>query len=63
MRWVPNSRDSLYTVIVTVFTVGFNEVRPVHTVALRTITVILIVIGGAGDDLSAGALIQFIETI
>ncbi len=48
MRWVPKSRDSLYTVIVTVFTVGFNEVRPVHTVALRTITVILIVIGGAG---------------
>ncbi len=63
MRWVPNSRDSLYMVILTVFTVGFNEVRPVDTVTSRTITVIPTAIGGAGMIYLTGALIQFIETI
>ena len=52
--------DALYMVVLTVFTVGFSEVRPVDTVTLRTITVILIVIGCTGMIYLTGALIQFI---
>ena len=52
--------DALYMVVLTVFTVGFSEVRPIDTVTLRTITVILIVIGCTGMIYLTGALIQFI---
>ncbi|MGA3064979.1 MAG: potassium channel family protein [Methylocystis sp.] len=52
--------DALYMVVLTVFTVGFSEVRPVDTATLRTITVILIVIGCTGMIYLTGALIQFI---
>ena len=37
--------DAIYMVIVTVFTVGFSETRPVNTQALRLITEGLIVTG------------------
>jgi len=50
--------DALYMVVLTVFTVGFSEVRPVDTVTLRTITVILIVIGCTGMIYLTGALIE-----
>ncbi len=32
-----NFRDALYMVVVTVFTVGYNEVRPIDTLALNVI--------------------------
>jgi ion channel len=38
-------RDALYMVIVTVYTVGYNEVRPINTPALNAITIGLIVLG------------------
>jgi Trk K+ transport system NAD-binding subunit len=52
--------DSLYMVVLTVFTVGFEEVRPVDTVTLRTITIVLIIIGCTGMIYLTGALVQFI---
>ncbi len=52
--------DALYMVVLTVFTVGFDEVRPVSTVALRAITMGLIVTGCTGMIFLTGALVQFI---
>jgi trk system potassium uptake protein TrkA/voltage-gated potassium channel len=56
--WSPG--DALYMVIVTVFTVGYGEVRPVDTAALRVITEVLIVTGCTGMIFLTGALVQFI---
>ncbi len=52
--------DAFYFVIVTVFTVGFDEVRPVDTVLLRTITICTIVFGCTGVFFLSGALVEFI---
>src|SRR5579872_1719644 len=41
-------RDALYMVIVTVYTVGYGEVRPINTPALNIITLGLIVLGCTG---------------
>src|SRR5580704_18661100 len=38
-------RDAIYMVIVTIYTVGYNEVRPINTPALNFITIALIVLG------------------
>jgi len=50
--------DSLYMVVLTVFTVGYDEVEPVSTVALRAITMGLIVTGCTGMIFLTGALVQ-----
>ncbi len=52
--------DALYMVVLTVFTVGFEEVRPVSTVALRAITMGLIVTGCTGMIFLTGVLVQLI---
>jgi voltage-gated potassium channel len=52
--------DALYMVVLTVFTVGYAEVQPVSTVALRAITMGLIVTGCTGMIFLTGALVQFI---
>ena len=52
--------DSLYMTVLTVFTVGYGEVRPVDTAALRGITMGLIVFGCTGMIFLTGALVQFI---
>jgi voltage-gated potassium channel len=52
-------RDALYMVIVTVYTVGYNEVRPINTPALNVITIGLIVLGCTGVIFLTGALVQF----
>jgi voltage-gated potassium channel len=49
--------DALYMVVLTVFTVGYDEVRPINTTTLRAITIGLI---GFGMIFVTGALIQFI---
>jgi voltage-gated potassium channel len=53
-------RDALYMVIITVYTVGFLEVRPINTPALNVITIALIVLGCTGIIFLTGALVQFI---
>ncbi len=52
--------DSVYMVVLTVFTVGYDEVRPLDTPALRDITIALIVTGCTGMIFLTGALVQFI---
>jgi voltage-gated potassium channel Kch len=52
-------RDAAYMVIVTVYTVGYNEVRPINTPALNAITIGLIVLGCTGMIFLTGALVQF----
>ncbi|MBN8905655.1 MAG: potassium channel family protein, partial [Rhodospirillales bacterium] len=52
--------DALYMVLITVYTVGFEEVRPVDTPLLRGITMATIVLGCTGVIFLTGALVQFI---
>jgi Trk K+ transport system NAD-binding subunit len=52
--------DALYMVVLTVFTVGFDEVHPIDTGLLRGITIGLIVLGCTGMIFLTGALVQFI---
>jgi voltage-gated potassium channel len=53
-------RDALYMVIITVFTVGYGETRPINTPALDAITITLIVMGCTGIIFLTGALVQYI---
>ncbi len=52
-------KDALYMVITTVYTVGYEEVRPINTPALYAITITLIVLGCTGIIFLTGALVQF----
>jgi voltage-gated potassium channel len=52
-------RDAVYMVIITVFTVGYDEVRPIDTPALSAITMGLIMLGCTGIIFLTGALVQF----
>ena len=52
--------DAIYMVVLTVFTVGFDEVRPIDTTALRAITIALIVFGCTGMIFLTGAFVQLI---
>ncbi len=52
--------DAIYMTVLTVFTVGYDEVEPVATPALRIITMGLIVLGCTGMIFLTGALVQFI---
>jgi hypothetical protein len=47
--------DALYMVVLTVFTVGYDEVLPVDTVVLRALTMALIVLGCTGMIFLTGA--------
>ena len=51
-------RDALYMVIITVFTVGYGEIRPINTPAFDAITISLIVFGCTGIIFLTGALVQ-----
>jgi voltage-gated potassium channel len=52
--------DAFYMVIITVYSVGYDEVRPVDSSLLRTISISTIVLGCTGMIFLTGALIQFI---
>jgi voltage-gated potassium channel len=52
--------DALYMVVLTIYTVGYAEVRPIDTPELRTITIALIVMGCTGMIFLTGTLIQLI---
>ncbi len=52
--------DAVYMVVITVFTVGFGEIHPINTPALRAITMGLIVTGCTGMIFLTGALVQAI---
>jgi voltage-gated potassium channel len=52
--------DAIYMVVLTVFTVGYDEVRPINTPELRAITIAVIWFGCTGMIFLTGALVQFI---
>lgn len=52
--------DAFYMTVLTIFTVGYEEVRPVDTVTLRLVTGFLIIVGCTGMIYLTGALVQFI---
>jgi voltage-gated potassium channel len=58
MRAGWNFEDSIYMVLITVFTVGYGEVRPISTHYLHIVTMITIVFGCTGMILVTGAMVQ-----
>lgn len=52
--------DAIYMVIITVFGVGFGEVRPIDTTGLRVFTMGVIVAGTTAEVYTLGGLIQMI---
>ena len=50
--------DATYMVTLTIFSVGFNEVRPIDTFWLRALTMSTIVLGCTGMIVLTGALVQ-----
>jgi voltage-gated potassium channel len=52
--------DAVYMVVLTVYTVGYDEVRTIDTPVLRGITIALIVLGCTGMIFLTGALVQLI---
>lgn len=52
--------DAVYMVVITVFTVGYAEIEPVNTAALRAITIGLIVAGCTDMVFITGSLVQLI---
>jgi len=52
--------DAFYMVVITVYTVGYGEVAPIDTPALRAITITLIISGCTGMLFLTGGLIQAI---
>ena len=55
-----NFSDSLYMVIITIFTVGYEEVRPCHTTTLRVITGLTIVAGQVTTLYVIGSVLRII---
>ncbi len=52
--------DAFYMVIITVFSVGYEEVEPVNTHLLHAITILTIVAGDAGKVYFIGSLLRFV---
>lgn len=52
--------DAFYMVVITVYTVGYDEVHKIDTVTLRAISICTIVFGCTGMIFLSGALVQFI---
>ena len=52
--------DAAYMVMLTIFSVGFNEVHAINTPALRALTMATILLGCTGMIVLTGALVQFL---
>ncbi|HEY3694821.1 potassium channel family protein [Phenylobacterium sp.] len=50
--------DAVYMVILTVYSVGYEEVRPIDTPALHALTIAVIAFGCTGMIILTGALVQ-----
>ncbi|QIG80523.1 potassium channel family protein [Stakelama tenebrarum] len=55
--------DASYMVLLTIYTVGYGEVRPVDTQYLHIVTVATMVLGCTGMILLTSALVQFFTVI
>ncbi|MCR9297196.1 MAG: NAD-binding protein [bacterium] len=52
--------DSIYMVIITIFGVGYGEVQPIESNALRALTIVVIVSGYAAVIYTVGGFIQLL---
>lgn len=52
--------DAVYMVVITIFGVGYGEVRPIDTLTLRTVTMMLIVVSYGCVIYIAGGFIQMV---
>ena len=52
--------DAVYMVVISIFTVGYGEVRPINEEGLRGFTMLLIVLGCFSVIFVSGALVQFL---
>ena len=52
--------DAIYMVVITIYGIGYGEVRPVTTPLLRGITISVIVFGYAAAIYTIGAFVQFL---
>ena len=50
--------DAVYMVLLTVYTVGYREIRPVDTVYLHVVTIATIILGCTGMIMVTGFLVQ-----
>ena len=55
--------DALYMVLLTVFTVGYGEVRPINTPYLHEVTIATMVLGCTGMILVTGAMVQVFTSL
>lgn len=55
--------DAVYMTALTVFTVGYDEVRPIDTPYLRALTVGLIVLGCTGMVVVSAGVVQFFTSL
>ncbi|MBL6752031.1 MAG: potassium channel protein [Nevskia sp.] len=53
-----NFNDAIYMVVITVATVGYEEVHPINTPYLRDLTMAVIILGSTGMIFMTGALVQ-----
>ncbi|CAN5279236.1 potassium channel family protein [soil metagenome] len=58
-----NFGDAIYMVLLTVYTVGYGEVRPIDTAYLEGVTIATMVLGCTGMILFTGALVQFFTVL
>ena len=52
--------DSIYMVVITIFGVGYGEVKPIETPSLRAMTILVIVCGYAAVIYTGGGFIQML---
>ena len=52
--------DSIYMVVITIFGVGYGEVKPIESPALRTMTIAVIVCGYAAVIYTVGGFVQML---
>jgi voltage-gated potassium channel len=52
--------ESIYMVVITIFGVGYGEVRPILTTAMRLFTIFVIVAGTSSVVYSVGAFLQMV---
>lgn len=55
-----NPMDALYFVVITIFGVGYGEVRPITSPELRAFTILVIVSGSAASIYTMGGFIQMV---
>jgi voltage-gated potassium channel len=55
--------DAFYMVIITIFSVGYEEVHPIASADLRALTISIIVLGCTGMIYLTGALVQFLTAL